>query len=609
MSVLDTRESLLEMLEESKRHSGVGAKSLFAFDTETDGLSHDREMIGFSICFGDHAYYCPIRHEMGEDLFAIEPTNAPLKTALEVLGEIFQRDDIIVWIQNAKFDLKVLRNEGLDLSLFGCEIRDTQCVSWLLEPEREGGHGLKSLVKNILGVQMGEFSQFSQYGKNAYVPVGMMAKYAIDDVLYLLPLSEALYPKLTTAQKKVFLELEMPFLWIVEEMEHYGFKIDVEKISSAGEIMVEEANSIELEFKKRFGDSAQITSPQWLAKNLVGSLWGKDGLKKGKSGLYSTNAQNLKSWAEGDLNTSSTGVFWANKVSRHRKLTKMVSTYTKKLVLMCDQAHRVHGSFNQWGTASGRLSSSNPNMQNIPSSRSPEGDALRRSFIAEKGYKLIVADYSQIELRVVTHLSGDKTMTEIYENNGDIHQMTADACNCKRYNAKEINFGLIYKMGARTLGSRIGKTEEEAQDYIDRYFDKYSGILRYQAELISSARHKGFTWTLTGRTRPLPMLNSSKNGERGSAERKSINTQVQGSAADIIKIGMRNFHRRIRSEGYTEEQVRIIGQVHDEVVVEAQSDISEYLSQVLKHELENCVKLKVPLLAEPSIGDSWGEVK
>jgi DNA polymerase-1 len=274
-----------------------------------------------------------------------------------------------------------------------------------------------------------------------------------------------------------------------------------------------------------------------------------------------------------------------------------------------DNQGRVHGSFNQFGTGTGRFSSSKPNLQNIPSSRTKEGDLIRKAFIAEDGYRLIVADYSQVELRVVTHLSGDPIMTKIYNENGDIHQMTADACNCERYNAKAINFGLIYKMGAKTLSGQIDKTPAEAQEYIDRYFQNYRGVAQFQDKLIAECRRKGYTWTITGRRRPLRNINSTNFGLKNSDERKAINTQVQGSASDIIKIGMRNFYKKLRDQGLSSNDFRIVGQVHDEVVVEVREEIAQMVCDTLQHEMENCVKLSIPLIAEPCIGDSWGEAK
>jgi len=585
----------------------------FSFDTETDGLSFNRRAIGYSLSVktdeGYRGWYVPIAHEQGDDLFSVAPKNAPRQEAFSLLNQIFMDSGNTIWIHNAKFDLKVLRNEGLDVENFSCEVLDTLCVSWLLEPEREGGHGLKSLVKRILGHEMGSFKQFKSF-KNCEVPVGMMGKYAIDDAVYLLKLVGVLYPELTPLNVKVFKELEMPIMRIVEEMEHYGFKIDTSNIKKAGIVMEAKAKEIEDNFKSIFGSDALISSSKWLSNNLCGRIWGVVGLKKGASKQYSTAKDNLLKWKEGEIEgTTDRGREVAEWVLDYRRFSKMVSTYSTKLVLFADDEGRVHGSFNQWGTGTGRMSSSNPNMQNIPSSRTPEGDALRRAFICEEGYKLIVADYSQVELRVTAHLSEDPVMMGIYKDNGDIHQMTADACNCARYNAKEINFGLIYKMGAKTLGNRIKKTQEEAQDYIDRYFEKYAGVAQFQDHLIAGVRRKGFTWTVTGRRRPLPKINSKDKGESNGAERQAINTQVQGSASDIIKIGMRNFHRRVRSEGYTVEDCRIIGQVHDEVVVEAKESIAEYIAKTLQYEMENCVTLKVPLIAEPAIGDSWAEAK
>tara|TARA_B100000965_G_scaffold405349_1_gene439089 strand:+ start:37981 stop:39807 length:1827 start_codon:yes stop_codon:yes gene_type:complete len=605
-SILTTSSQIANVLSFIEGHTE------FAFDTETDGLSWDRRWIGFSFAvkIGDvyTGWYIPLYHEKGDDLFSPIPSNAPLDCADKLIREIFKPANK-VWIHNAKFDLKVLRNEGYDVENLSCEILDTICVSWLLEPERMGGHGLKSLVPTILHKDMGSFEQFKLYKKNSYAPIGTMGKYAIEDAVLLLELAHALYPCLSDPLKKVFHELEMPLVLIMEEVEHYGFRLDVDTLKELGVALKDKVDHIEKDFKKLFGDHAQIASTQWLSNNLVGNIWGIRG-ELSKNGKYSTDANALEAWASGEVvGTSKVGSKVAKKVLEYRKASKLYSTYCKKLVDTADSKGRIHGSFNQWGTGTGRFSSSKPNLQNIPSGRSKEGDLIRRAFIAEDGYKLIVADYSQVELRVTAHLSGDPIMTKIYQENGDIHQMTADACNCARFDAKAINFGLIYKMGAKTLSGQIDKTPAEAQDYIDKYFENYRGVAEFQDKLIAECRKRGYTWTITGRRRPLRNIDSSNFGLKNADERKAINTQVQGSAADIIKIGMRNFYRTLREQGYSSEDFRIIGQVHDEVVVEVKENLAELVCNTLQHEMENAVKLNVPLIAEPSIGDSWGEAK
>lgn len=585
----------------------------FAFDTETDGLSHDRQMIGMSIAYKStdryEGFYIPVRHEAGDDLFSVEPTNAPILDVIAMMRSVLTRPEVTCWIHNSKFDIKVLRNEGLDPSEIKAQIADTQCISWLLDPDRVGGHGLKSLVNKRLGFKMGEFAQFSAYKRNCEIPIGMMAKYAIADAVWLLRLAHDFKPKIDSQQQKILLELEMPVMRIVEEMEHYGFRVDVDRLQRAGALMRQELDEIQQEFIAKFGASAIISSSQWLSKNLCGSIWGTFGLKEKANG-YSVDKEALRKWESGEIvGTTEEGQYWAKRVLRHRVLSKLVSTYTSKLVEKSDIHSRVHGSYNQWGTATGRMSSSNPNMQNIPSSRSEEGDFIRKSFVADEGYCLIVADYSQIELRITAHLSRDKTMVGIYSEGGDIHQMTADACECERFDAKAINFGLIYKMGSKTLAEKIGKSPREAQTYIDRYFAKYSGVSNWQQNTIASARRKGYTWTVIGRKRYLPHINSSDNTMRRESERIAINTQVQGSAADIMKIAMRNFKRDLVANGISSSQARIIGQVHDEVIVEARKEISEEVCASLKLAMEGAAELRVPLIAEPQIASSWGEAK
>jgi DNA polymerase-1 len=604
--IIYTKALLDELQEFITRHN----ITQFAFDTETDGLSHDRQMIGFSLAFKHSeqylGYYVPVAHTSDDSLFAVEPSN--VHDYYSFLEFLFYTKSHKIWIHNAKFDIKVLRNVGYDVYQF-TEILDTLCVSWLLNPDRMGGHGLKRLVKEVLEYDMGSFSQFSSYDRNSDVPVGQMGKYAIDDAVYLLQLAHVLYPQLSQQLLKVFHELEMPIMRIVEEIEHFGFKVDKEKIRKAGVEMSAQIKQIEQEFLAMFGPRANIASTTWL-NTLFDKEWGTVGVETGKSGLYKTNKDTLEKLQRGEIyGTTEKGKKVAELVLKHRKYSKLVSTYTTSLVEHCDSDSRIHGSFNQWGTATGRMSSSNPNLQNIPSSRSKEGDLLRKSFIAEKGYKLIVADYSQIELRVAGHLSNDKTVVDIYNNDGDIHQMTADACGCIRYDAKAINFGLIYKMGAKTLGGRINKTEEEAQEYSDKYFEKYSGIRTWQERMVAVCRNVGYTSTIIGRRRYLPDINSKKFGKKNSAERVAINTAVQGSAADIMKIGMRNFYRSMYSKDYSSNDFRVVGQVHDEIIVEAKESIAEEAMNTLQESMENAVKLRIKLVAEPELAGSWGEAK
>lgn len=593
-------DSLLDMLSDSMEIS---------FDTETDGLSFDRKMIGFSVSDGNHSFYVAVRHTCGYGLFSIEPDNCPVEVALEGLKTLFSMPNRRVWIHNAKFDLKVLRNEGLNPSAIQSEVLDTLAVSWLLNPSRDGGHGLKSLVRSELDYEMGQFSQFKDYDRNSDVPVSMMGKYAIDDALQLHRLARKLYPKLSKAQLKVLHELEMPVLFAVELCEQYGMQVDTKSLKEAGDLLLKEKVEIEQWFSKAY-PKVQVGSSQSLSKQFCDQIWGTSGLKKGKNGYYSTDSETLEKFINREVpGTSAQGAMVAKKVLRYRTVNKFYSTYCVALVEAADKEERIHASFNQFGTDTGRFSCSKPNLQNVPSGRTPEGQALRDAFVAKEGYSLIVADYSQIELRMTAHLSRDSLMTEIYSNNGDIHQMTADACGCTRQAAKAVNFGLIYRMGSLTLSKRIGTTESEAQEYIDRYFERYAGVKTWQDRLISTCKKKQYTWTITGRNRQLPNINSFDRRLRSQAERIAINTQVQGSAADLIKISIRNFVRRLEREGYTHSDARIIGQVHDELIVECRSEISDKVSEILRFEMENCVQLNVPLLAEPSIAKCWGQAK
>jgi DNA polymerase-1 len=279
------------------------------------------------------------------------------------------------------------------------------------------------------------------------------------------------------------------------------------------------------------------------------------------------------------------------------------------LIDYADVDARIHASFNQTGTATGRFSSSGPNLQNIPrSTDDPELPSIREAFRARDGWKILDIDYSQIELRLMAHFSRDPNMLRIYSEGGDIHQMTADACGCSRQHAKGINFGLLYRMWHKKLAIVLGIPEEDARMYWRRYFQQYPGVARFQDLTEEKASHDGFITTLIGRKRMLPEIHSPDKMKASMARRQSINTKIQGSAGDLIKLGMRNIGREIRRRGW-EDRVLIVSQVHDELIFEVRDDVVEEAAAMVKEKLETVVELRVPLIAEPAWAQTWADAK
>jgi len=605
-----------------------------AFDTETDSLSHHRQMIGFSVATRDGAWYIPVAHKewdasnvhdipmeaMRKQALAGDNKNVPKEHALRLLTALFTDPNKHVWIHNAKFDVHVLRNFGIDPLDIKAKILDSMMLSWLINPERP--HGLKVLVKQYLNYQMTTFEEVSAgWGSNANVPVHLMAAYASDDVKQLLPLAWKMLEELAAmgdTMLKVFYELECPMVMVLEDMVDVGFLIDTPYLKRIREEMVIEQDTL----LKKMAELLQIPpeqvklgSTQWLSKTFIEQLkwWGiRSDWVRGKNGCYSTASGVLEQIAEGQVpGTTPAGVEAVRLILRHRTVGKLVSTYTNSLYDVVDANGRLHASFLQHGTATGRFSSSAPNLQNIPREPKPEEElpSIRRAFIPRQGFKMLGVDYSQIELRLAAHFSADPIMLHIYQTNGDIHQKTADECGCSRQHAKGINFGLIYGMGPKKLAEVLKIPESEARLYHRRYFQTYAGIGAFQAFTQNMTRKQGYVSTLIGRRRYLPDINSSDWKVKGPAERQAVNTKVQGSAADLIKISMRNLRNKFIEDGVWRKDVFMLSQVHDELLFEVREGCEEYVMGVIKEQMEGSIQLRVPLIAEPKIGGCWAETK
>lgn len=607
-SIVQTPEQFLRMAEILSR------EHIFAFDTETTGLKHDREMIGFSIAAGDpengpmSGWYVPVGHD------DLESNNMDMPRVMRFLSLLFRDMRNIIYIHNAKFDIKTLRNHGLDPTDIQADVRDTMIMHHLYDSSSR--KGLKFLVKKYFDYDMKDFASLGNKNEPRRIPVKIMAPYAVDDAVQLLRLGHLMEDKfsdLGESTNKVFKELEMPVLFVIEEMENEGFLLDQKYLSEIAKVMLEEKSLIVDQISQKIGGlPANIGSTQWLSTTFIEQLswWGvRPSWERGKNGYYSTAAPKLKEWASGRVpGTTEAGKEVAQLLLRHRAISKLLSTYTTTLVEASDDKGRLHASFNQAGTATGRFSSSGPNLQNIPR---PSDDlpSIRKAFIARPGFVVVDVDYSQIELRLMAHFSQDKTMLETYTVGGDIHQITADACGSSRQDAKALNFGLIYGMGSGSLAEHIGKPLHVAQKFYTKYFQKYSGVARYQEKTKRIATSEGHTSTLIGRRRLLPDLKSSDWKKRGPAERQAVNTKIQGSAADLIKIAMRNIHKEFVDRGWFRKDAFMLSQVHDELIFEVRETIVDEVCQVVQESMETCVKLRVPLLAEPHTGKNWEEAK
>lgn len=420
---------------------------------------------------------------------------------------------------------------------------------------------------------------------------------------------EALSKKLKTLikenkQEELLYDIEMPLAKVLAKMENIGFKIDVDGIKEYGERINSRLKEIESEIYTEVGYEFNINSPKQLGVALFEKL-NLPARKKTKTG-YSTSADVLEELADYHPVVKS--------VLEYRTLAKLKSTYCDSLVEKVKEDGRLHSSFNQKETRTGRISSTEPNLQNIPV-RTKLGKELRKYFVAEDNCVLIDADYSQIELRVLAHIADDKVMKETFENNEDIHTITASevfdmpvdmVTPLMRSRAKAVNFGIVYGIGAFSLGKDIGTNTKEAQQYINAYLEHFSGIDKYMKDTIEKARENGYVETLFGRRRYLPELSASNHMTRAFGERVARNAPIQGTAADIIKIAMIKVDKRLKEENL---EARLILQVHDELIVEAPSYEALNVAMILQEEMENAVKLSVPLVAEASQGESWYDAK
>jgi DNA polymerase-1 len=506
--------------------------------------------------------------------------------------------------QNAKYDLQVLRRAGIFVAGLAF---DTMVASYLAQPAAKS-HGMDNLAADLLGYKTISFKEVAGSGKKQIgfeeVEVEKAIVYAAEDADITLRLAEKLEPMLAEAgQEKLFHEVEMPLMEILADMEWAGVRIDPEFLGALSGELQGKLVHLEKEIFALAGGPFNIGSPKQLGEVLFERLHLARG-KKTKTG-WSTDVDVLTALsAEQPI---------AARILDYRSLSKLKSTYTDSLPkLIHPGTGRIHTSFNQTVTATGRLSSSDPNLQNIPI-RTEEGGRIREAFIPAEGNLLLSADYSQIELRVLAHMADETVLKESFAKGEDIHSRTASevfgvfpemVTPEMRRQAKTINFGVIYGMGAFSLGKDLGIPTREAQHFIDNYFARYPGIKGFMESKKEEARQKQYVTTLLGRRCAVPEINSQNGSIRSYAERNAINYPIQGSAADIIKVAMVAIHRRLAKEGLG---ARMVIQVHDELVFDVPEKEVDSVTALVREEMEGALSLSVPLRVEIGVGKNWRE--
>ncbi len=578
------------------------AAPLFAFDTETTSLDYmDARVVGVSFAIEPgKAAYVPFGHD-----YLGAPVQLSEALVLGKLKPLLEDPARLKVGQNLKYDRNVLLNHGIELQGIAY---DTMLESYVLN-STASRHDMDSLARRYLNVETISFEDIAGKGVKQLtfnqIELEQAAPYAAEDADITLRLHQTLWGKLSAEPglAKVFCEIELPLLPVLARMERLGTTIEPKLLHQQSQEIEVRLAELEKQAHELAGQEFNLSSPKQLGEILFTKL-GLPIIKKTPKGAPSTAEEVLAELAETyDL---------PRLLMEHRGLAKLKSTYTDKLPLMIKpQTGRVHTSYHQAVAATGRLSSTDPNLQNIPV-RNEQGRRIRQAFIPCAGYKLVAADYSQIELRIMAHLSGDKGLLTAFAEGKDIHKATAaevfgvalDAVTSDmRRSAKAINFGLIYGMSAFGLAKQLGIGRAEAQKYMDLYFERYPGVLEYMERTRQQADVQGYVETLFGRRLYLPDIKSRNAGLRKAAERAAINAPMQGTAADIIKRAMINVDGWIR--GIEDESIRMLMQVHDELVFEIREEKLEEYIALIKEKMSGAAELDVPLVVEAGTGDNW----
>jgi DNA polymerase-1 len=599
-TLVDTPERFAEFL------AALRTPKRFALDTETTGVSpRDADLVGLSFSWSDgEAHYLPLMSPLGERTLDAKPALAALKPILE--------DPSVRKVgQNIKYDGVVLLGAGIDLKGVDC---DTMLASWVLNPGKRR-HALDDLAVEFLGRTMTPIADLIGKGKKqvtmADVPTRKASDYSCADADFTWRLAGIIEPKLKEAGLgELFVEVEVPLIEVLRDMEWAGVAVDVKLLRKFSGEMGDRLATLEKAIYRAAGEEFNIDSPAQLGKVLFEKLelpW----QKKTKTGArYSTDEEVLEKLASmHEL---------PRLVVEYRKLAKLKGTYVDALpTLVSPRTGRIHASFNMTTTATGRLSSSDPNLQNIPV-RTEEGEKIREAFVAgAKDSVLVGADYSQIELRILAHFSRDPELVGAFTRGDDIHAFVASqiygieqdkVTSAQRGQAKTVNFGIMYGQTPYGLSAQIGIPVEEAEAFIAAYYRKYHGVEQFFEGVLKECQSKGYVSTILGRRRYLQDIRNTEgsNRNRNQSERMAINTVCQGSAADMIKKAMIAIHRRMKKESL---QARLILQIHDELVFETPEGEVETLKTLVAEEMKRAIPLSVPLVVNLGTGKNWREIK
>lgn len=567
------------------------------FDTETTGVNPLlSELVGLSFAYKEgEAYYVPI-----------DDDREKAQQKVDIFRPFFEDEKIEKVGQNIKYDILELRN--YDIQVKG-KLFDTMIAHYLINPEIP--HGMDYMAKMYLNYTTIHIDELiGPKGKNQKnmrdIDQETVCKYAAEDADITLKLKNILEKELRENKlEQLFNEIESPLIYVLADMEWTGVRLDLEALEQLAEEYRKEMNQIEKEIIEMAGIEFNINSPKQIGEILFDKMKIIDNPKKTKTGQYSTSENELEK-----LRSKHPII---EKILEQRSLKKLLSTYIEAFPqLINPKTGKIHTSFNQTATATGRLSSSNPNLQNIPI-RNERGKEIRKVFIPDKGCTFLSADYSQIELRIMAHLSKDKNMIEAFNKGQDIHAATAskifkipleEVTPDMRRKAKTANFGIIYGITPYGLSQRLGISRSDAKKLIEEYFTTFSGVKRYMDESIAKAREQGYVETIFGRKRFLPDINSQNAIVRGYAERNAINTPIQGSAADIIKVAMNKIYKRLSDGGY---KSKMILQVHDELDFNVHMNELDEVKNIVVYEMENAYPLIVPLKTDCNHGANWLE--
>ena len=594
-------ETLLTEADLNRWVEKLNQANLFALDTETDNLDYmAANLVGISFALENgEAAYLPLQLD-----YLGAPKTLEKTTALALLKPVLENPAIQKVGQNFKYDLTIFARNGIDVQ--GVAF-DTMLESYVLNST--GRHNMDDLAKRYLGHQTISFEEIAGKGKNQLtfnqIPLEQAAEYAAEDADVTMKLQQVLWEKLSKEPtlEKLFNEMELPLLGVLSRMERRGVLIDSDALFLQSNEIANRLSELEEQAYVLAGQPFNLASTKQLQEILFDKL-GLPVIQKTPKGAPSTNEEVLEELA------------FSHELPKvlveHRGLSKLKSTYTDKLPQMVNpQTGRVHTSYHQAVTATGRLSSSDPNLQNIPI-RNEEGRRIRQAFIAREGFTVVAADYSQIELRIMAHLSQDQGLINAFTQGKDIHRSTAaeifgvaldEVTSEQRRNAKAINFGLIYGMSAFGLSRQLGIGRADAQSYMDLYFKRYPGVQTFMQDIREKAKAQGYVETLFGRRLYLPDINSSNGMRRKAAERVAINAPMQGTAADIIKRAMIQLDQKLQND----PDIAMIMQVHDELVFEVRSEKVAFYSGLIKTQMESAADLVVPLIVEVGQGTNWDE--